>query len=173
MYVTWSDHFTETFQFDGLIVRLLRNARLLSCYSAGAQTHEAITFCRSKNLGLLLLFPLRHFLSNMAKNKRKRKLKEQDFQKVKLKVGKKLQPAQNTTDTSFKSRSVFIPNQLQKLDNEPTNQRNQTLKVRFSDCYYYLWTVISSIRQPISQNFIYTFNSILGWFTKWVRRGSP
>ena len=138
-----------------------------------ARKHEAITFCRSKNLGLLLLFPLRHFLSNMAKNKRKRKLKEQDFQKVKLKVGKKLQPAQNTTDTSFKSRSVFIPNQLQKLDNEPTNQRNQTLKVRFSDGYYYLWTVISSIRQPISQNFIYTFNSILGWSTKWVCRGSP
>lgn len=65
----------------------------------------------------------------MAKNKRKRKLKEQDFQKVKLKVGKKLKPADNATDTSFKSSSIFIPNQLQKLDNEPTNQRNQTLKV--------------------------------------------
>lgn len=126
----------------GGIVRLLHNAKLLSCYSAGAQTHEAITFCRSNKLGLLLV-PLRHFLSSMAKNKRKRKLKEQDFQKVKLKVGKKLQPAQNTTDTSFKSRSIFLPNQLQKLDNEPTNQRNQTLKVRFSNCYYSLWTVIS------------------------------
>lgn len=67
----------------------------------------------------------------MAKNKRKRKLKEQDFQKVKLKVGKKLQPAQNATDTSFKSRSIFIPTQLQK-DLEPTNQRNQTLKVKWS-----------------------------------------
>ena len=64
----------------------------------------------------------------MAKNKRKRKVKEQDFQKVKLKVGKKLQPAQNATDTSFKSRSVFIPTQLNK-ELEPTNQRNQTLKV--------------------------------------------
>lgn len=65
----------------------------------------------------------------MAKNKRKRKLKEQDFQKVKLKVGKKLIPADNATDTSFKSRSIFIPSQLQKPDSEPTNQRNQTLKV--------------------------------------------
>ena len=64
----------------------------------------------------------------MAKNKRKKKLKEQDFQRVKLKVGKKLQPAQNATDTSFKSRAIFIPTQLNK-DTEPTNQRNQTLKV--------------------------------------------
>ncbi|XP_078376384.1 testis-expressed protein 10-like isoform X2 [Oculina patagonica] len=73
----------------------------------------------------------------MAKNKRKRKLKEQDFQKVKLKVGKKLQPAQNATDTSFKSRSIFIPKQLQKLDSEPTNQRNQTLKDLLSQVGHY------------------------------------
>ncbi|XP_022787366.1 testis-expressed protein 10-like isoform X2 [Stylophora pistillata] len=64
----------------------------------------------------------------MAKNKRKRKLKEQDFQKVKFKVGKKLKPADNATDSSFKSRAIFIPTQLHTLDNVPTNQRNQTLK---------------------------------------------
>ena len=64
----------------------------------------------------------------MGKNKRKRKLKEQDFKKVKLKAGKKLLPAQNATETSFKSRALFIPTQLNK-DLEPTNQRNQTLKV--------------------------------------------
>ena len=114
-------------------VRLLHHAGLLSRYSAGARTREVE--CKSNNLE-----SLHHFLSTMAKNKRKRKLKEQDFQKVKLKVGKKLQPAQNATDTSFKSRSVFIPNQLQKLDNEPTNQRNQTLKVRLSNWYYSLLT---------------------------------
>ncbi|KAJ7354742.1 Testis-expressed sequence 10 protein [Desmophyllum pertusum] len=74
----------------------------------------------------------------MAKNKRKRKLKEQDFQKVKLRIGKKLQPAQNATDTSFKSRSIFIPSQLQqKLDSEPTNQRNQSLKDLLSQVGHY------------------------------------
>ena len=127
----------ETFKFEGLIVRLLFNAGLLPSNSAGAQAPR--TSSTTATLRLVLV-AVRHFLSSMAKNKRKRKLKEQDFQKVKLKVGKKLQPAQNATDTSFKSRSVFIPNQLQKLDSEPTNQRNQTLKVRLSNWYYPLLT---------------------------------
>ncbi|XP_068670358.1 testis-expressed protein 10-like [Montipora foliosa] len=63
----------------------------------------------------------------MARNSRKKRLKKQDFQKVKLKVGKKLQPAQNATDTSFKSMSIFVPTQLNE-SSQPTNQRNQTLK---------------------------------------------
>ena len=113
----------------------------------------------------------------MAKNKRKRKLKEQDFQKVKLKVGKKLQPAQNATDTSFKSRSVFIPNQLQKLDSEPTNQRNQTLKVRLSNWYYSLLTfnqtkysiqqfkeVRGGVEKNIAQSAFLVQSALSGWF---------
>ena len=64
----------------------------------------------------------------MGKNKRKRKLKEQDFKKVKLKVGKRLQAAQNAVDTSFKSRTIFVPTQLSE-DYGPTNQRKQSLKV--------------------------------------------
>lgn len=64
----------------------------------------------------------------MPKSRRKKKLKEKDFQKVKFKVGKKIQPAQNATDTSFKSRAIFIPSQLSQTT-EPTNQRNQNLKV--------------------------------------------
>ena len=64
----------------------------------------------------------------MPKSRRKTKLKEKDFQKVKFKVGKKIQPAQNATDTSFKSRAIFIPSQLSQTT-EPTNQRNQNLKV--------------------------------------------
>ena len=72
----------------------------------------------------------------MAKNKRKRKLKEQDFQKVKFKVGKKLKPAENATDSSFKSRGIFVPAQLLTLDSVPTNQRNQTMKVQESRLYF-------------------------------------
>ena len=113
------------------------------------EVHILRKFWRNNNLEIILSHTS-PFLSSMAKNKRKRKLKEQDFKKVKLKVGKKLQPAQNATDTSFKSKSVFIPNQLRKLDNEPTNQRNQTLKVRLSNCHYSLSTVIS-IRRNFRQ----------------------
>ena len=72
----------------------------------------------------------------MAKNKRKRKLKEQDFQKVKFKVGKKLKPAENATDSSFKSRGIFVPAQLHTLDSVPTNQRNQTMKVQEFRLYF-------------------------------------
>lgn len=72
----------------------------------------------------------------MAKNKRKRKLKEQDFQKVKFKVGKKLKPAENATDSSFKSRGIFVPAQLHTLDTAPTNQRNQTMKVQEFRLYF-------------------------------------
>ena len=66
----------------------------------------------------------------MAKSKRKRKIKEQDFKKVKLKVGKRLPKGQNVTDATFKSRSIVLPGQMSK-DGTPTNQRKQTLKVQY------------------------------------------
>ncbi|KAK9719110.1 rRNA processing protein [Basidiobolus ranarum] len=60
---------------------------------------------------------------------RKKKQKNVDFQKTKLKVGKKKVQADNFTDTSFKSRAVSLPNQSIALDktNELTNVRNQSL----------------------------------------------
>lgn len=67
---------------------------------------------------------------NMAKSKRKRRIKEQDFKKVKLKVGKRLPKGQNVTDATFKSRSIVLPSQMSK-DGTPTNQRKQTLKVQY------------------------------------------
>ena len=92
----------------------------------------------------------------MAKNKRKKKLKEQDFKKVKLKVGKKLQPSQNATDTSFKSRAIFIPTQLNK-DLEPTNQRNQTLKVvKLTKLEKYCKGPGKDVRTASYINYVYT-----------------
>ena len=64
----------------------------------------------------------------MGKNKRKKKQKEQDFKKVKLKVGKKLPPAPSATDSQFKSRAIVLPSQLSS-SGEPTNKRRQNLKV--------------------------------------------
>jgi hypothetical protein len=48
----------------------------------------------------------------MSKNKRKRRLKEEDFKKKKLKVGKKLPMPDNVTRTSFKARSINISQQV-------------------------------------------------------------
>jgi hypothetical protein len=48
----------------------------------------------------------------MSKNKRKRRLKEEDFKKKKLKVGKKLPMPDNVTRTSFKARSINITQQV-------------------------------------------------------------
>lgn len=116
--LTWRSHFMETIKIEGLVMRLLSED--ICCVVIRWRSSTWV----SEVYGEVLAFSL----YKMGKNKRKRKLKEQDFKKVKLKVGKKLQPAQNATDTSFKSRAIFIPTQLNK-DLEPTNQRNQTLKV--------------------------------------------
>lgn len=67
----------------------------------------------------------------MAKNKRKKKQRQEDFKKVKLKVGRKLPPAQNATETQFKSRAIVLPSQLVgQSSGEPTNNRRQNLKVK-------------------------------------------
>ncbi len=54
-----------------------------------------------------------------------------DFKRVKHKVGKKLQKAQNETDTSFKAASINLPSQALAEDREgvPVNSHNLTLKV--------------------------------------------
>ncbi len=51
---------------------------------------------------------------------RKKKVKHQDFQKVKLKVGRRLEKAQNETSTHFKSRSVIVREQFKCNDGRET-----------------------------------------------------
>lgn len=64
----------------------------------------------------------------MVKNKKK---KQKDFQKVKLKVGKKLKKADNVTNASFKSRSIQISQQLKTADTtQPTTKRKQNIQVK-------------------------------------------
>lgn len=48
----------------------------------------------------------------MAKSAKAKKAKKADFQKVKLKVGKKLKKAQNETKTEFKARKIILKEQL-------------------------------------------------------------
>ncbi|KAJ3171436.1 hypothetical protein HDU88_007515 [Geranomyces variabilis] len=67
----------------------------------------------------------------MPKATRRKKLKAEDFRKTKLKVGKKLAPAANQTDASFKSQSIVVPNQSLgevKSATDLVNNRNQSFK---------------------------------------------
>ena len=65
----------------------------------------------------------------MAKTKKGPK---KDFQKVKLKVGKKLKKADNVTNMSFKSRAIQISQQLKTKDGEtPSTRKKQNISVSF------------------------------------------
>ena len=48
----------------------------------------------------------------MGKSARAKKAKKADFQKVKIKVGKKLKKAQNETRTDFKAQKIILKEQL-------------------------------------------------------------
>ncbi|KAF8576820.1 hypothetical protein K439DRAFT_1397060 [Ramaria rubella] len=66
----------------------------------------------------------------MPKSSKKKKDKNVDFAKAKLKLGKGKQTGNNTTDTSFKARSIAVPYQTIGQDKDaskPTTRRNLTL----------------------------------------------
>ena len=63
----------------------------------------------------------------MGKSSKKKK-KNADFIKPKLKVGKKKPNATNHTDIAFKSSAINLLAQLEEKT-EPTNRRNLSLKV--------------------------------------------
>ncbi|CAH1238193.1 TEX10 [Branchiostoma lanceolatum] len=73
----------------------------------------------------------------MPKSAKKRKAKRADFNKVKLKVGKKLPKADNVTDTTFKSRAIHLPDQLKTDASQPTNFRQQNVKDLLTQCNHY------------------------------------
>ena len=60
----------------------------------------------------ITLFQHRVQVESRMPKSRKKKVKHQDFAKVKLKVGKKLPRAANETDASFRSRSIQIKDQF-------------------------------------------------------------
>ena len=61
---------------------------------------------------------------------RKAKAKYKDFQKVKVKFGKKLPKADNETNTSFKTRSIHVKEQGKAgISSQPTTRRKQSLNV--------------------------------------------
>lgn len=64
-------------------------------------------------------------------NKRKKKQKEEDFKKTKLKVGKSLPKGGNETNTSFSLKKISIPLQDVMKEKNLTNIHNKDLKVSF------------------------------------------
>jgi hypothetical protein len=70
----------------------------------------------------------------------KKKEKRKDFQKIKFKVGKKLNKNTNETRTNFKAKTLIIKQQYQ-LDKEgPLSHRNLSWKVFFYlSCYFLLF----------------------------------
>ena len=63
----------------------------------------------------------------MGKSKKKR---QKDFQKVKLKVGRKLKKGDNVTNASFKTRTVQVSQQLKTGQvAEPSTRKKQNIVV--------------------------------------------
>ena len=65
----------------------------------------------------------------------KKKKKNADFVKPKLKVGKRKPTATNFTNIAFKSSAINMLAQLEEKT-EPTNRRNLSLKVWFTPYYW-------------------------------------
>ncbi|KAK3108792.1 hypothetical protein FSP39_015844 [Pinctada imbricata] len=70
----------------------------------------------------------------MGKSKKKKNL---DFQKVKLKVGRKLQKADNITNASFRSRSIQIVQHIKADGGEPSTKRKLNINDLLSQCQHY------------------------------------
>ncbi|XP_072365034.1 testis-expressed protein 10 homolog [Scyliorhinus torazame] len=67
----------------------------------------------------------------------KKRKRQDDFQKVKLKVGKRKPKADNATDTSFKTHAIHVPEQLKSDASLPTNHRKLNIKDLLTQLHHY------------------------------------
>nr|XP_055066110.1 testis-expressed protein 10 homolog [Misgurnus anguillicaudatus]XP_055066111.1 testis-expressed protein 10 homolog [Misgurnus anguillicaudatus] len=67
----------------------------------------------------------------------KKRKRQDDFQKVKLKVGKKKPQADNATNVNFKSKAIHLPDQLKHGDAGPTTHRQLSIKDLLSQLHHY------------------------------------
>ncbi|XP_044308985.1 testis-expressed protein 10 isoform X2 [Varanus komodoensis] len=67
----------------------------------------------------------------------KKRKHQEDFHKVKLKVGKKKPRLENATVTNFKTRSIHLPEQLREDGILPTNNRKLNIKDLLSQMNHY------------------------------------
>ncbi|XP_041844914.1 testis-expressed protein 10 homolog isoform X2 [Melanotaenia boesemani] len=69
--------------------------------------------------------------------KAKKKKRQDDFQKVKLKVGKKKPKADNVTNTNFRTRGIYLSEQLKKDTSGPTTHRQLGINDLLSQLHHY------------------------------------
>ncbi|KAM5300379.1 testis-expressed protein 10 isoform 2-T2 [Ctenodactylus gundi] len=67
----------------------------------------------------------------------KKRKRQDDFQKVKLKVGKKKPRLENATVTNFKTKTIHLPEQLKEDGTLPTNNRKLNVKDLLSQMHHY------------------------------------
>ncbi|XP_027405575.1 testis-expressed protein 10 isoform X3 [Bos indicus x Bos taurus] len=67
----------------------------------------------------------------------KKRKRQDDFQKVKLKVGKKKPRSENATLTNFKTKTIHLPEQLKEDVTLPTNNRKLNIKDLLSQMHHY------------------------------------
>ena len=69
---------------------------------------------------------------------RKAQAKTKDFQKVKLKIGKKLPKGRNETIATFKSTSIQIKEQFKQKDgSQPLTKKNRNIQELLTHCLHY------------------------------------
>ncbi|XP_022621555.1 testis-expressed protein 10 isoform X2 [Seriola dumerili] len=69
--------------------------------------------------------------------KAKKKKRQDDFQKVKLKVGKKKPKADNATNTNFRSKGIHLSEQLKRDTSGPTTHRQLGINDLLSQLHHY------------------------------------
>lgn len=72
--------------------------------------------------------------------KAKKKKRQDDFQKVKLKVGKTKPKANNATNTNFRTKGIYLSEQLKKDTSGPTTHRQLGINVSCLHCFTYWQT---------------------------------
>ncbi|KAK9396647.1 testis-expressed sequence 10 protein [Crotalus adamanteus] len=67
----------------------------------------------------------------------KKRQHQEDFHKLKLKVGKKKSRLENATDTNFRTKTIHLPEQLRQGSILPTNNRKLNIKDLLSQMNHY------------------------------------
>ncbi|KAG7464362.1 testis-expressed sequence 10 protein [Solea senegalensis] len=88
--------------------------------------------------------------------KSKKKKRQDDFQKVKLKVGKKKPRADNATNTNFRTKGIHLSEQLKRDTSGPTTHRQLSINDLLSQLHHYNANVkhsaLMGLRELLSLN---------------------
>ncbi|MBN3321935.1 TEX10 protein, partial [Atractosteus spatula] len=86
----------------------------------------------------------------------KKRKRQDDFQKVKLKVGKKKPKPDNVTNVSFKTKGIRLPEQLKSSESGPTTHRQLSIKDLLSQLHHYSGGVkqgaLAGLRELLAKN---------------------